>query len=163
MQKYVLVKFLEGVADELEFSVDAWPLHVTLAANFSVDWENTDLHSKLDALLARKAPIKVTAGHDEYFGPAKQTRVTVLHMTPALVSLHKDIFELLKQAGAIFDEPRYLNEGYRAHATVQAHRRLNEDDEILIDELTIVDMFPHNDISQRKILRTIKLTENFEL
>lgn len=41
MQKYVLVKLLEKIEEGAEFLARDWPLHVTLVANFSVEWEST--------------------------------------------------------------------------------------------------------------------------
>lgn len=158
MQKYVIVKFLEQVDEGTEFPASSWPLHITLASNFVVDWENTDLFEKLSALLAKRKPVEATVGEDEYFGPQKQVHVTLLEMNEELTSLHNDIVALLKGCDAVFDEPQYLEKGYRAHATVQQHTRLHKGDAVRIDELTIVDMFPRGDISRRKVLRTIKLS-----
>lgn len=158
MQKYVLIKLLEKVEEGTEFPATNWPLHVTLASNFVVDWENTNLFDKLSALLADCKPVEAIVGDDEHFGAQKQIHVTLLEMNQELASLHNDIIALLKSVGAVFDEPQYLEEGFRAHATVQPHARLHKADRIIIDELTIVDMFPHNDISRRKLLKTIKLS-----
>jgi 2'-5' RNA ligase len=158
MQKYVLVKLLEKLDEGAEFPASHWPLHVTLVANFAVDWENTNLYEKLSNVLAQQPPIQVTAGDDEYFGPEGKTTVTVLNMNDELKSLHNNLVSVLKSAKAAFDEPRYLEEGYRAHATVQRDIRLNKGDLVSIDELTIVDIFPHEDINQRKVLQTIKFS-----
>lgn len=79
-------------------------------------------------------------------------------MTPGLRSFHNDVIALLNGVGTIFDEPQYLEDGYRAHATVQSEaNRLHKGDTVTIDELTIVDMFPRDDISRRKTMRTFKL------
>jgi hypothetical protein len=63
---------------------------------------------------------------------------------------------LLKRDGVVFDEPQYQEEGYRAHATMQANR-LHKGDSVVIDELTVVDMFPNDDINYRRTMRTFKL------
>lgn len=159
MQKYVLIKLLENMDEGTEFSAASWPLHVTLASNFVVDWEGANLFEKLSALLAERKSVEAAASDDDYFGPQKRIQVTLLDMNAALMSLHKDIITLLKSAGATFDEPQYLEDGYRAHATVQANSRLHKGDVIKIDELTVVDMYPHGDINRRKLLRAIRLSE----
>ncbi|HEX8389927.1 MAG TPA: 2'-5' RNA ligase family protein [Candidatus Saccharimonadales bacterium] len=158
MQKYVLVKLLEKLDEGTIFLASEWPLHVTLVANFVVDWEATNLYEKLSSLLERHSSIQVTAGDDEYFGPDQSIRVTVLNMNNELKSFHNNLVSVLKNANAVFDEPRFLEEGYRAHATVQRELRLNKSDLVTIDELTIVDMFPEGDINKRKVLQTIKLS-----
>jgi len=158
MQKYVILQFLEEVYEGDEFMATNWPQHVTIAANFVVDWKGERVFEKLSALLATRRPITTTAGDDEYFGPQQQVHVTVLEMNPELASLHNDIINLLRGVGATFDEPQYLEAGYRAHSTIQKHARLHKGDAVRIQALTVVDMFPHNDIRQRRVLQTIKLT-----
>ena len=156
-QKYVIVKFLEPVDDGTEFDARHWPLHVTLASNFVVDRKAVGLFEKLTELAANEKTVGTTASDDDYFGPQKQAHVTTLAMTPELQSLHEHIIALLKNVGSTFDEPQYQEEGYRAHATVQTDRRLQKGDVVAIDGLTVVDMFPHDDISRRKTMRTFKL------
>jgi 2'-5' RNA ligase len=158
MQKYVLVKLLETIDEGTEFSARNWPLHVTIASNFAVDWEATGLFEKLRSLLAKQKPVTTTAADDEYFGSQKHIHVTLLDMSSELRSLHNDIIALLKGVGAVFDEPHYREANFRAHATVQPHARLHKGDHITINDITIVDVYPHNDIQQRKILRTIELS-----
>ena len=67
---------------------------------------------------------------------------------------------MLKRVGATFDEPQYQEEGYRAHATVQVDKRLYKGDIVTIDNLTVVDMFPHDDINRRKTMRTFTLASS---
>lgn len=158
-QKYVLVKFLEDMDEGAEFIADNyWPLHITLVANFTIPFSAEKLYEILASTLKDQQAIRVTAGEDELFGANKDIRVTAMKMTPELVRLHKNLVSLLQKEGAIYDEPKYLSDGYRAHATVQTKKRLDAGDEALIDEVTIVDMFPDHDIRKRKVLKTIRLT-----
>jgi len=161
MQKYCLVKLLEKLDEGVEFTaINYWPLHTTLASNFIVNWESTDLFNKLSDVLSNIKPVSVSAGEDEFFGNERKIQVTILDMSTEIISLHKKIIKTLKEAGTIFDEPQYNEDGYRAHATVQKAHRLNKGDNVLIDEVTIVDMFPNQDITRRKILKTIKLASS---
>lgn len=157
MQKYVITKFLEPIADGTEFDAKHWPLHVTLVSNFVVDRKAAGLFEQLAELAAIERIVTTTAGDDDYFGPQKQVRVTTLVMTPELRSLHNRIITLLKNNDAIFDASQYQEEGYRAHATVQLLKRLHKGDLVVIDELTIVDMFPNDDIDRRRTMKTFRL------
>ncbi|HET8670664.1 MAG TPA: 2'-5' RNA ligase family protein, partial [Candidatus Saccharimonadales bacterium] len=157
MQKYVIVKFLEPVADTTEFDAKHWPLHVTLASNFVVDRKAVHLFDKLAELASSENSVTTTASDNDYFGLHKHVHVTTLTMTPELQTLHNRMIALLKSLGATFDEPQYQEEGYRAHATVQADKRLHKGDAVTVDELTVVDMFPDDDISRRRTMRTFKL------
>ncbi|HET8670781.1 MAG TPA: 2'-5' RNA ligase family protein, partial [Candidatus Saccharimonadales bacterium] len=143
--------------DGAEFEAKHWPLHVTLASNFVVNRKAVNLFDKLAELAGSEGSVTTTASEDDYFGPQKQVHVTTLTMTPELQTLHNRMIALLKSLGATFDEPQYQEEGYRAHATVQANKRLHSGDTVTIDEFTIVDMFPDDDISRRRTMQTFKL------
>jgi 2'-5' RNA ligase len=157
MQKYVLVKLLEQLEPGAEFAAKDWPLHITLVSNFAVDRLTTRLDQRLENLMNTHNPIPATAGGEALFGADETVRVTVLEENASLSALHKATVDLLRNLGAQFDEPRYLEAGYRAHATVRPQARLNQADTILIDEITLIDMYPRNDISRRKVLRTFQL------
>ena len=155
-QKYTIIQLLEDRKEGSEFSSDQWPLHVTIADVFAVNWNN-NLLENLSELLAKLKPIMVTAGHDEYFGPEQQVQVTILNMGKNLPALHCSVIKLLKNAGAEFNEPQYIEKGFRAHATVQLHSRLLEGELVNFNSLSIVDMFPDNDPYRRRIIKTINL------
>jgi 2'-5' RNA ligase len=158
-QKWTLIKLLEPMDEGTEFHHEDWPLHVTLADVFAVDWESSGLLEKLALLLAKHKPVELTADDDTSFGPPERpTQVTLLHMTLELRALHNDIIGLLISAGAVFNTPQYTKEGYIAHSTVQKHARLHKGDIVSIDNLTLVDMFPHGDGEQRKIVKTMPLS-----
>lgn len=159
-QKYTIVQFLEKIADGTEYSSASWPLHVTIAGTFATDWNKNNLRENLAKLLSAQKPIRAEADEDEYFGPEKQTRVTVLKNTKELQTLHDRVIDLLSDNGAIFNDSQFNGDGFRPHATVQGHARINKGDNIVIDELTIVDMFPDNDPQKRKVLQTIGLSKN---
>lgn len=154
MQKYVLATFLQPLPDGAEFTVGHWPLHTTLVANFALDIEATDLIGKLDALFSDVHPIKTVAIHDEHFGPQGQVHVTRLELTDELAELHNKAVALIRQNGGIFDEPQYLEAGYKPHVTVQADGRINEGEHIALSEVSLVDMFPGQNIRGRKIMQT---------
>jgi hypothetical protein len=156
-QKYALVQLLEGMAEGTEYPSSSWPLHVTVADTFAVDWDKNDLRKKLEQLLASLKPATAVGDHDEFFGPEKQTHVTILDMSKELVELHYKVVELLESAGAVFNDPQYAKEGFKAHATIQPHARVNKGDDITFNALTIIDMFPNSDPYQRKILKTMKI------
>lgn len=160
MQKYVIVKFFDPIADGTEFDAKHWPLHVTLASNFVVDRKAVGLFDRLVKLASNEKSVTTTASGEDYFGPQKQVHVTTLTMTPEVRTLHNHIIALLKNLGATFDEPQYQEEGYRAHATIQVDKRLHEGDAVNIDEFTVVDMLPGNDINRRKTMKTIRLSSS---
>lgn len=134
-------------------------MHVTLAANFAIDRHGAMLDKQLKNLLKNHQSIPTIAVADEYFGPLNNVLVTPLEMSPALMKLHLKIINLLRSCGGVFDEPQYIDNGFRAHATIQKNSRLRQGKEVIIDEASLVDMYPNSDINRRKILATFKFTK----
>jgi len=160
VQKYVLVTVIEDFKDGAEFPSSSWPLHITIASNFTIKCSVSELLELLETTLSQSKPFELVAGKDEYFGPQKQTRVTLLHMNNAVKLLHGNVVSTLKSIGAIFDEPAYVRGGFRAHATVQAKIRLHEGDTVAVNGVSLVDMFPNSNPDQRKIIKTLELFDN---
>lgn len=156
-QKYAIIAPLEALEEGAEFPSSGWPLHITLADTFALKRQDTDFDSKFRTLLAQQKPVTAIVGEDELFGPEKQTRVALLIPNQELKALHYSIVNLLKQAGAIFNNPEYNEDGFRPHSTVQPRTRLNKGEQITIDSLCLIDMFPDDDPYQRKVLTKIKL------
>jgi len=159
-QKYTIITLLEDMAEGATYSSNDWPLHVTIADTFSLNWEIDDLRTKLSELATKLKPATAIAAQDEYFGPEKQTQVTILDMSKGLINLHNGVISILKSLGAVFNDPQYMGEGFRAHATVQSNARLNMGTEVKFDNLAIIDMFPDDDPYIRKVLKRIPLAGN---
>lgn len=156
MQKYVLIHILKPVANNTQFSMYDWPLHVTLSPRFAVDIEQKGFDADLSNLITKQNPVKTIVKKDASFGKDSQVHVSLLDLTSQLFKLHNDLLDLLESYGAVFDEPNYSRSGYLPHVTVQKSGRVFEGDIITIDSLTLVDMFPERDIKQRKVLKTYR-------
>lgn len=156
MQKYVLIHILEPIANNTQFSMYDWPLHVTLSPRFAVDIKQKGFNANLNNLITKQNPVKTIVKKDAKFGKDSQVHVSLLDLTPQLFELHNELLDLLESYGAVFDEPKYSRSGYKPHVTVQKAGRVFEGDTITIDSLTLVDMFPECDIKQRKVLKTYR-------
>lgn len=155
-QKYTLILPLETLSVGMEYRSSNWPLHVTIMGAFAIDMSDTVI-SQLRAVIERHEPIVVTAGDDAYFGPQKDIQVTLIEANPALEALHNDLVNCLELAGAVFNEPQYIKQGYRAHATVQPHARLTKGEQVRLHEVALIDMFPHDDPYGRRVMQVISL------
>jgi 2'-5' RNA ligase len=159
MQKYCIVHFVEPLPDGYEFVArNNWPLHITLASNFTLPYRDEEFINKLAEICSRFEPITVAIDGEAFFGKDQSVHVSLVAMTDELRTLHRSIVEILEASGAVFDEPQYHLDGYRAHATIQVNSRLNSGDSVIIDSATLVDMFPNEDISRRKLLKTISFS-----
>lgn len=154
-QKYTIVQLLEPMSEGAEYASADWPLHVTLAGIFAVDLMGKHIIARLRAMLASQQPFSVTAGLDAYFGPKKQTHVTLLERSDELIALHANVVTLLRQSGAVFNTPELIETGFRPHATVRPHARLHRGSSVRFYALTIIDMFPDGNPYRRKVLKTL--------
>jgi 2'-5' RNA ligase len=154
-QKYTIVSLLEPQPVEYEFSSKNWPLHVTLAATFSV---GTELFSFLNnvTLIARQyTPIKTHITETALFGKDNDMPVTLVENTAILQQLHEELVAAILTAKGAFNEPAYTLQGYKPHIT-QTDKVL-PDTTITINNITVIDMFPNENPHSRKILLQIQL------
>lgn len=153
-QRYVIIKLLEKLQDGDEFLPENYPLHITIVPSFQLEGMDDALLGKIKQLCSVSEAFSLVAGEDEFFGPNGEVHVTTIIMNDELKKLHTNLMSILSDAGAIFDEPQYMLENYRAHATVQEAIRLHEGDSITIDNITIIDKLPNGLPSKRKLLKT---------
>lgn len=157
-QKWSLISLIKHKDVGYEFPADNWPLHVTIAATFEVDWEKSKVEEQLEELCAATMTFDAKVLEDKYLGPPeKPVLVALVEKNSGLQKFHEEVIDILGSAGGIFKRPEHNRDNYIAHATVQKNSRLKEGDVININNLTLVDMFPGGNSYRRKILKIIKL------
>lgn len=160
-QKYTIVHFFKPLADGTGFASSDWPPHITLAETFAIHSSTSDLIDTLSRVSKNHLPVQTTALDDAHFGPDHSIPVTLIDTSPVLSTLHNDIITVLKDScGATFNNPQYVQQGYRAHSTIRPDARLHAGDHITINSLSIVDMFPNNDPYRRKVIQTFRLARS---
>lgn len=162
MQKYVIVHLLHPLKEGTEFSMRDWPLHVTLSPRFSVDLEQPGILDALQHVARNHGAIKTVVKNDEHFGQDARVHVAMAERTEKLIELHNQLLDVLEVFGADFDEPMYSRDGYRPHVTVQRSGRVHKGDELVIDSMSLVDMFVGQDIKQRAIMKTFQFGEKHD-
>jgi hypothetical protein len=155
-QKYCLVHFITPLDVGSEFSMNDWPLHITLVNVFAVDRKHTGINAQLEKLLRSQPIIKSKALYDTVLGT---TPVVLISKSPPILKLHEKIIDLLKTNKASFNMPEHIKTGYIPHCTIQNTEKLKSGEEVTINTLSLVDMFPENDWQLRKVLATFKLQE----
>lgn len=153
-QKYCLVSFILPIDTGTEFTMADWPLHITLADVFAIDLVGTDIEIKLAELLSNQLAFKTVANKEVILGT---TKVVLLDSSKELTTLHARLVDLLEKHGAVFNTPEFIKEGFVPHCTIQKTRRLYDGDEVTINTIALVDMFPNEDWRQRKIINTFGL------
>lgn len=157
-QKWCIVSLLQEVAVGTQFDWRDWPLHTTLAPTFAIDHDAAWLSMFLDKFkdmgpLHTKA-IKELSWKAESL---RTIRVTQLDNVPSLQGLHDVIITELLESGAVFNEPQYIGPHYLPHVTVQKGASVEVGRDVIIDSISLVDMFPDGDGLQRKVIKTIFL------
>lgn len=158
-QRYVIIKLLEQLKEGDEFSPENYPLHITIVPSFQLEKLDDVLLGKIKQLCNNFKAFVLVAGEDEFFGPNREVHVTTMVMNDKLQELHDSLVSVLLDAGAIFDEPQYMLENYRAHATVQETVRLHEGDSIIVDRITVIDKLPNGLPTKRKLLKTLNFSD----
>lgn len=157
-QKWSLIALLEPAEEGFEFFWKDYPLHVTLASVFAIDWKANDAPSKLEDLLATVPVVETKAIKEGHWGDESQYHVMLLEKNEEITELHNLIHRFLLESGVVFNQPEFEGEGYIPYSTIQKHARLDPGDPVQIHSITILDMFPHEDGYQRKIGPTYELS-----
>lgn len=92
-QKYALVSFINPAAPGAEFSMEDWPLHITLADVFAINLRGTHIEEKLATFFSNQDRMQVSAGEEATLGTAE---VVLIEPTNELAKLHTSIIDLLK-------------------------------------------------------------------
>lgn len=158
-QKYTIIQLFKDIPEGTQFSASNWPLHVTIADTFAIDWDVPTMVEKLTQLLSSRTSATSVVENDRFFGDQRQVRVALLKKTDDLVKLHQDVIKVLERGGWKPNDPQFAKEGFLPHSTVQKHTRLNKGDEVIFNALTIIDMFPGEDPYQRRVIKTIKISD----
>lgn len=156
-QKYVIVHFIDKSQVPKEFPSSEWPLHVTLLANFTLGKPIGQLDSELRGLAFQEEPFDIIADGEAIFGPKQNIAVSLIQPNERIQKLHERLADIASSLGAIYDEPAFMGEGFRPHATIQVNSRLSEKQLVTLNDFALVDMFPDNDINRRRIIETHKL------
>lgn len=156
-QKYVLVHAIQDWPDVYEYSMEDWPLHVTLAGTFSIEGEPADLIKDLGHVLASLPIARAKVVDEAWFGKDENIHVMLLDRTKDLQDLHEKILEVLENHHVQFNSPEYAGKNFRPHATVQKSAQLKVGDVVTFDSVTLIDMFPDKNPYQRRVLGTIQL------
>ena len=158
-QKYTIIQLFKDIPEGTQFSASNWPLHVTIADTFAIDWDVPTMVEKLTQLLSSRTSATSVVENDRFFGDQRQVRVALLKKTDDLVKLHQDVIKVLERGGWKPNDPQFAKEGFLPHSTVQKHARLNKGDEVIFNALTIIDMFPGENPYQRRVIKTIKISD----
>ncbi len=135
---YILVHFLDHLAEGTRFESSAWPLHLTIAPPFSIELGRADLETVL-GFLKRKPPIDSEVTGPAQFGPQHDIPVMELRRTPELQALYEETIAALSRHGAVFKGANHIRAGYRPHITLRKNESVRRGQAVRVDSVTLVD------------------------
>lgn len=156
VQKYVIVHFIDIKDAPVNFSTSEWPLHITLLANFQI----TDIDGfkrGLAEFSKQYTAFTVRANGEALFGPQQNINVSLIEPSDAILALHNELLSMAARQNAVLDEPGFAGTGYRPHATIQVKHRLQDQEVVKIDSLSLVDMYPGEDFQRRQVIETYRV------
>ncbi len=156
-QKYTIISLLEDAQEGYCYSCNDWPLHITFVDTFAVDWNVATIIQKLDEAVNKMTVTSTKAVGDDYFGKNKETHVILLENNSEMIKTHSNLIKMLAQGNLRLNDPQYSKEGFIHHSTVQKYTAVKLGEEVKIDNLALIDMFPANDPYQRKVLKIAKI------
>lgn len=157
-QKWCLVAMLEPVEVGYGFDKDHWPLHITLAGVHALDWNKVSLRQEFEEYIGSQTAFQVLADETGYLGsPDQQTAVTFIKKSQQLSDFHEKIVLFLESKGAVFNNPEWNLSGYIPHSTIQISDEVKAGETVRIDNLILIDMFPDEDGTRRKVIFSVAL------
>lgn len=145
-KKYAIISNLE--AAKPVHKLDDLPLHVTLVGIFSSSKKPEYFKPFLDTISHNLNAVSVkTIGREDFGDQQKSTMVTTLEKTKELASLHQKLIALLRDDIKTMN-PNFLPETYRPHVTDQNRKRVPQESQVAINNLTLVEI-KDNDVFER--------------
>jgi 2'-5' RNA ligase len=156
-QKYTLAYVIDALPVGYGFSMQEWPLHVTLADVFAVSCQPDELLERLGETLKRCRPMHARVTGEDWFGEKGDVHVMLLDKG-GLQILHEAIVDTLNGCGVVFNNPQFIMDGFKPHSTVKSEAvSLRIGDDVFVDSISLIDMFPEGDPFRRKIIGSIRL------
>ena len=151
-RNHCLVQFFEPISEDEMFDRNGWPHHTTLAGVFKVS--PSKITPQLEEIISQTTPFDVkVAGYDMFGWDNERIRVALLERTSLLMRLHNSIVDVLSENDASLKLPAPLRERFNPH--ISDHGRLERfaiDTAVRFDRLSLVDLAPHGDNSQRRVV-----------
>jgi 2'-5' RNA ligase len=149
MTRFVAVLPLAPLAVDDGFSATAWPLHVTIVSNFTTDATVERIGTELST---NATAMDVEVGGEAMFGPRENVPVSLVRHSEPLATLHRALVARLRSLDVVFDNPNFIDAGYRPHVTATRHASASDGDRLRLTQLTLVDMEPHGDAGLRRVV-----------
>lgn len=157
LRNHCLVQFLDPIDEGDTFGRDGWPHHVTLAGVFKVD--PRAIEQQVSDIALRTKPFEArVSGYDMLGWGDERTRVALLEKTNQLMCLSDDLVEILSRHNAKFKQPTPVGDMFNPH--ISDHGGLGRfalDTCIRFDSLSLVDLAPNDDKTQRQVVWTVPL------
>lgn len=156
MARFVIVLPLSPLIAGESFTVDDWPLHVTLVEPFATDHPKKVVATALREVALEARTITSTAGDPALFGRRHDVPVTLIRDGGEIAALRAKALAAMHAADIAIGQPR---PDFRPHVTVKRHGGVSPGDRVVLLQLALVDMRPSSGAHHRSVLDAWPLGE----
>lgn len=140
----ILVHLIDDVAENYTFkrSRMGWPLHVTIIPWFLLTKQkSTETIESISNYIAELQSFEILTGKEEFFGPDKKTRVTVIKTKDIFEKIHKQLLTIIESHdGLLAVSHPWVREQYRPHVTWHGERGIVSNSKLLIANIALVEI-----------------------
>lgn len=161
MLRFAVVAFLDEVALEAEFDVDALPLHLTLLGAASTDADLDQVVSAVEAAYAPGGVIEAVGGDDDLVG-ADEREATIVVDDGRLTDAHLELVVALRDLGVRVDDPTLVGRRYRPFVAVvddpdDRAGRIDRGERLELRAVAVLDLAPDGDRSRVRVVEQFPL------
>lgn len=161
MLRFAVVAFLDEVALEAEFDVDALPLHLTLLGAASTDADLDQVVSAVEAAYAPGGVIEAVGGDDDLVG-ADEREATIVVDDGRLTDAHLELVVALRDLGVRVDDPTLVGRRYRPFVAVaddpdDRASRIDRGERLELRAVAVLDLAPDGDRSRVRVVEQFPL------
>lgn len=157
-QKWAVASFFRDLPVGFEFPREETPLHATLAGVFAISLDGDATADVLKECIEKFKPLTIKGETVEKWNDG--LKVALIKHSYEFDGLYREVQKRLIDAGAVFNEPQYLGDGFQPHVTFQKSGQLDPGGSQAIRSVSLVDMFPGGNGYRRRIHATVELRED---
>lgn len=138
MRQYAVIANLDGSGVN-RYTMSSLPLHVTILSIFYSEEAPSFFGEIANDIAKASDAINVETIGRALYGVDEDIPVTLVRKTPALANLHHRLLDRVS-GNVTFRTPQFTGDNFGPHVTDQSERYLPEGTDLVLDNLTLVEI-----------------------